>query len=80
MKLDTNFSHIKVCPETEIELTNNQVCYRGGICPKCGHTDRGTFTHYKIIVGKWNRPSLFERWFQGKELEFIPKEQDYIPF
>jgi len=31
-------------------------------------------THCEIVIGKWNRPSIFERIFKGKKLEFITKE------
>jgi len=82
MILDENYSHIKVCPETGIQLTPNQVNYRNGVCPKCGHDESGTITHHNVIVGKWDRPSFFERVFQGKKIEFIPKEhkEKDIPF
>lgn len=75
MKLDTEYSHIDICPDSGDRLTNHDIYWTDGVCPHCGHQG-GTMTHYKQVVGRWNTPSLFERWFKGKTSEFITKEDE----
>ena len=76
MELDTNYTHIDICPETGEQLNDDEVYYSEGVCPKCGHVDNSTITHYKQVVGRWNRPSFFEKWFKGKKIEFLRKEDE----
>lgn len=70
MKLDRDYSHIKVCPNTKEILTTDEYKYSYGVCPKCGHNDNSTFTHKEVVTGKWLRPTLWE-WVRGKRAEFI---------
>ena len=75
MKLDTEYTHIKICPVTKDQLFRNDLYRTDGVCPKCGHIGFA-ITHYKKIVGRYSRPSFYERWFQGKETEFLNKEEE----
>lgn len=75
MKLDDEYSFIYVCPESGDQLTRHDVFYSHGICPKCGHDAHSTITHSDKIVGRWNRPSLWER-IRGKRTEFFKKEDE----
>lgn len=75
MKLDEDYSFIYVCPKTKEELSNHEVFYSHGVCPRCGHNDNSTITHYDKVVGRYNRPSMLER-LQGKKTEFLTKEEE----
>lgn len=75
MKLSENFSFVRVCPATKYQLFENQYRYSSGVCPHCGHEDKGTFTHSEVIVGKWEYPSIFERLILHKKPAFHTKEE-----
>ena len=76
MKLDKNFSSIYLCPKTGMQIFHNGIFYNLGVCPSCGHDNKSTITHYKLEVGKWNRPNFFERVFKGLKPEWVPKDQE----
>ena len=76
MKTDERYSHIMICPETGIQLTEDDLNGSGGVCPHCGNINNYSFTHSNKIAGRWNRPSFSERLFQGKKSEFIRKEDE----
>ena len=76
MKLDEKYSYITVCPNTGERLYRDEVYENKGVCASCGHVDGYNISHYTTISGRWNRPSLFERWFQGKRTEFLRKEDE----
>jgi len=78
LKLDKHNSHIKVCPKTKEEMSFDDIMYNNGVCPKCGHRSSFFLSHWQFYVGTFNRPSFFERVFQGKKIEFIPKELGQI--
>ena len=69
MKLDPDHSFIRLCPETNRQLTERQYAYSWGVCPHCGWVEKGTFTHATTIPGKWVRPSIWE-WIMGKRKYF----------
>lgn len=56
-----NYTYIAMCPSTHQLLSDNDVYYTNGVCPRCGNVATGTITHYKKIVGWWEQPSLFRR-------------------
>lgn len=72
MKLDTEYTSIDVCPKTGDTVDPYQ---NDGVCTSCGH-EKYAVAHHDQIVGRWNRPSLFERIFKGKETEFFRKEDE----
>ena len=76
MKADKTYSHINVCPKTGDGLSENNIYYSDGICPSCGHNSDGTITHRRKIVGRFIRPSLWERIWEGKQTKFMPKEEE----
>lgn len=69
----SNWTFIRVCPKTGVELSWRQTDYSEGVCPACGYVSTGTFTHYTKVVGKWTKVSLWE-YLCGKRSEFIRKE------
>jgi len=76
MKLDRNHSNIFRCPSTGLQLLNHERMYSHGVCPRCGHDNGSTITHFKIEVGKWSDPSIFERLFKGVKPQWIPKDKN----
>lgn len=50
---DSKYTSIKVCPDTQKHLSEGEHAYSDGVCPHCGHVEKGTFTHYERIVGKF---------------------------
>ena len=77
MKLDSHYSHIDVCPVTGDQMNDDDIYRTDGVCPRCGHADNwGNIAHHQQIVGRWNRPSLFEKLFKGKRIEFLRKEEE----
>ncbi len=76
MRTDTEYSHINVCPDTGDQLSDNKINNSSGVCPHCGDITDYSFTHSKKIAGRWVRPSLYERIFQGRVTEFITKEDE----
>jgi len=75
MQTDQKYSHIKICPITGDQLTEDDVYRTNGVCPQCGDASQFV-THYTKIVGRWRRPSLFERIVQKKELKFFRKSEE----
>lgn len=73
MKLDDDYTSIDVCPVTREQ--NNDVYWTDGVCPHCGDA-RPDIAHHDKVVGRYNRPNLFERLFQGKRTEFLTKEDE----
>lgn len=76
MKLDDEYTHIDVCPQTKEPMSDGEIYYADGVCCKCGHASNSTITHYEQVVGRWNRPSFIERWLKGKKAEFFTKEEE----
>lgn len=74
MKTDKDYSYISVCPVTKDQLSNGDLMHSNGICPRCGHDDNSTITHEEKIVGKWVRPTFFEK-LMGHRKYFIHKEK-----
>jgi len=74
MKTDKTYSYIEVCPKTQIQVNTENS--NGGVCPHCGHLNSSSWSHSEKIPGRFNRPSFKERWFEGKKLEFIRKEDE----
>jgi len=76
MKLDTTYSYIYQCPETNVQVSENEKEF-GEICTQCGELRKSLYgTHAVKIVGRWNRPSLAERMLHRKKMEFITKESE----
>lgn len=76
MKIDEHYSFVYVCPTTGEQLLRDEYSYSSGVCPKCGDVSGSTFTHHDKIVGKWERPNLFERILQEKRAVFHRKSND----
>lgn len=73
MRLDANYSSIYRCPETDAQLTRQQVMYSRGVCPVCGHDNDSTITHYRLEVGRWKRPNVLE-WLLGQRTRWVPTQ------
>lgn len=79
MKTDSKYSHIKICPKTKEQMSSNEVNNSNGVCPYCGDINEYSFTHSEKVAGRFVRPSLYERLFKGKKLEFYRKyDEDKI--
>jgi len=74
MKLANKYTSIDVCPETGERLYD--VYWQDGVCPHCGDANDSSIIHHNKVPGRWNRPNLFERIFQGKRTEFLTKEDE----
>jgi len=74
MKTDETYSYIEVCPTTQAQVNTDMS--NGGVCPHCGHLKDSSWSHSQKIPGRFVRPSFVERWFEGKKLEFIRKEDE----
>lgn len=74
--MDEDYSFVYTCPTTGKQLSVDEYHYSKGVCPRCGHVDNSTCTHHKKVVGKWERPSLFERIFEKKHAVFHRKTDD----
>ena len=75
MKLDDDFSFIRVCPETLEQLTPQEFVDTDGICAKCGHVNNSqSFTHERRISGKWLRPVWHEK-MRGKKPVFLNRQE-----
>lgn len=75
MKTDTSYSHIDVCPDNEERLYHDEHYEHDGVCPRCGNQSNGLISHHKQIVGRWNRPSFWEK-LLGKQPEFLLKSEE----
>ena len=75
MKLDKDYTSVVVCPDTGLDLSNNEVSYSSGICPRCGHNDGSTFTHSKHIIGKWEHANVWDL-LCGKFSVFHRKDEE----
>ena len=75
MKIDTDWTFIRVCPNTGQQLLEREYAYSKGVCPRCGDVDGSTSTHSKQRAGKCQTFNLFEKKFQGKRDRFIRKEE-----
>lgn len=75
MKLDSEYTSIDVCPETGEQLMWSDLYETDGVCRHCGHSTEN-ITHHDQVVGRWNRPSLYERFVQGKKAEFLRKDEE----
>jgi hypothetical protein len=69
-KLDQHFSYVYVCPATNRRLSDYQHSYGNGVCAICGHKAPGTFSHAEIKVGRWYRPTFWQR-LMGAKPEFL---------
>ena len=61
MKEDETYSGWHVCPTTGKHLARDEIYHNFGVCIHCGEASGCTLTHTKMVVGKWVRPSLWER-------------------
>lgn len=71
MKADRDYSYVMLCPATGAPISWTEHAYSKGVCPRCGHQGKSTFTHDVKVSGKWIRPSLLE-WLTGKRKSFRP--------
>ena len=76
MKTDTRYSHINVCPKTQSKMSDSDINKSGGVCPHCGHINDYSFTHSEKVAGRYNRPTLYERLFQGEKLELLRRDEE----
>lgn len=75
MKADKVYTSIDECPETGEQMSHDDLYNTDAVCPYCGHNGHAV-THHNQIVGRWVRPSWYERLFQGKKLEFLRKDEE----
>lgn len=73
--MDKYYVHKKVCPTTDKTLTYSEVFYTHGVCPRCGHNNYCTITHYKVVVGHWEYKPWWRKVFLNEQDVFIPKER-----
>ena len=76
MKLDTTYKYIYKCPVTDVQVSDREKEFED-VCSQCGDETNSLYgTHAVRVVGRWNRPSLIELNFKGKEPEFITKASE----
>ena len=65
---------IDVCIKCEKRLSNNEVMYRSGVCPKCGHQTNSTMCQTKKVVLKEIR---HHKWWQfwKRKYTYIGKDE-----
>lgn len=73
--MDKYYVHMKVCPVTKKPLTLSEYAYTSGVCPYCGHINKGTITHHEKIVGHWEYVPWWRKVFLNEQDVFIPKEE-----
>ena len=74
MKTDANYSSVWTCPDKN-RMVNPSSIRTNSFCPACGVKVESYKGHLVKVVGKWSRPSLFER-VRGIDLNFIPKGKE----
>ena len=71
MKTDTDYSSVWSCPD-ENRIVHPSSIMVNSFCPACGDEVESYKGHLVKVIGKWSRPSLFER-ARGIGLKFIPR-------
>lgn len=59
------WSHVTLCPTTGERLRSSEIYYSGGICPRCGHDNRGTITHKWKLVYRSFRVTHGWKWWKN---------------
>ena len=75
MKADKEYSSIDECPKTGTQMSHDDIYHTNGVCPHCGH-ECSYVSHHDKVVGRFVRPTIWERIIDGKRLEFIRKEDE----